>query len=625
MELPVTAGKHKGKHNSKNAPGFPTLWCDKYNFKKPTKHTCGAGMCHTSLNYSVKKGSVKVIQAKPECWGYDGCKKPDKKAKEKLVKKAAKKIMKQIDDHGPVPVAVDATDNLVAHKGWGIFPEEAIDGPRNHAAVLVGYGTDSGKDYWILQNSWGPEWGSGGYGRIPRGKDVIGIESGGATYFEANVPKLCDHKPRCANGGSFKRDCTCECEAGFSGPRCEVCKRSCSEGNLQGPSFIHDGKCVCGCKPTWYTMQGEGAKQCSIQFSIDGSLKSTVESKDVNQGTVSAQFHQPKNSAAVNTGDFLFMVPEGHKPYSLAGWNTKGRRTYVCGGPEKTGGQFECDNNKAIEPGYTREHLIWTKLIAGTYDVYFFRYLGKNEFGIDKGWRQEFKLSQRIFFDGCFDKQDYKTWCKGAKEDQDCKKEGPVNCRKTCGLCKDRHAKPRPHHVVSPAVHANAAKSKLSPAALAKKQLALAKIEAAAAKARKKKVAQKAAAKKAAAAKTAAKKAAVKRKIAAKEAAANLKWTQARKGHHKGHQQSGYPKRPSEGCHSFCRTNPYTKGVRGCKFNECLKCPICTFKCYDVFPQCAAWIKTGNCEETVQINDKIQALWKHCPAACNKCAGDQWK
>ena len=49
----------------------------------------------------------------------------------------------------------------------------------NHVATLVGYGSDSatGKDYWIVKNSWGKSWGENGYFRIKRGSGTCGINT----------------------------------------------------------------------------------------------------------------------------------------------------------------------------------------------------------------------------------------------------------------------------------------------------------------------------------------------------------------------------------------------------------------------------------------------------------------
>jgi len=55
-----------------------------------------------------------------------------------------------------------------------------------HALACVGYGSQGGQDYWLLQNSWGPTWADGGYGKIARGRNLAEIEEG-AYYFRSWV------------------------------------------------------------------------------------------------------------------------------------------------------------------------------------------------------------------------------------------------------------------------------------------------------------------------------------------------------------------------------------------------------------------------------------------------------
>ena len=77
--------------------------------------------------------------------------------------------------NGPLAVALNATPlqlyfgGIVDWASW-ICSTSGI----NHAVTIVGYGTES-KDYWIVKNSWGKNWGESGYFRIARGKSTCGI------------------------------------------------------------------------------------------------------------------------------------------------------------------------------------------------------------------------------------------------------------------------------------------------------------------------------------------------------------------------------------------------------------------------------------------------------------------
>ncbi|KAK9677722.1 hypothetical protein RND81_11G162100 [Saponaria officinalis] len=87
-----------------------------------------------------------------------------------------------------VKVAIDQDDGreFQFYKS-GIFTSNCAT-TLNHSVVLVGYDTTGdGKDYWIVKNSWGTDWGENGYIRIDQNTiskaGKCGIVATEATYL----------------------------------------------------------------------------------------------------------------------------------------------------------------------------------------------------------------------------------------------------------------------------------------------------------------------------------------------------------------------------------------------------------------------------------------------------------
>jgi C1A family cysteine protease len=87
----------------------------------------------------------------------------------------------------PVSVAIQANQLGFQMYSSGVYTGRC--GTRlDHGVLAVGYGTDSGTDYWKVKNSWGDSWGEGGYIRMEKGKDQYGGQCG--ILLAASYPSL---------------------------------------------------------------------------------------------------------------------------------------------------------------------------------------------------------------------------------------------------------------------------------------------------------------------------------------------------------------------------------------------------------------------------------------------------
>ena len=170
-------------------------------------------------------------------------------------------LKQAILDYGPVSAGVHVNDAFRAYTG-GVF-NAGTDLPSNHCIVLVGWNDNPERDrtgVWILRNSWGPDWGEGGYMLIEYGCSRVGESAIFVDYRSDDcnnngVPDVVD----IANGTS--EDCNhnnvpdeCEPDSDNDG-LIDAC-----DGCPDDPLKTEPG--ICGCGIPDIDRDGDGVPEC---------------------------------------------------------------------------------------------------------------------------------------------------------------------------------------------------------------------------------------------------------------------------------------------------------------------------------------------------------------------------
>lgn len=134
---------------------------------------CNGGEMDDAFQYIIDRGGLCTEEAYPYTATEGPCR--DEKCKPvvsvtKFVdvpRKSEKALKAAVALKAPVSVAIQANQTPFQFYHSGVF-DGSCGKNLNHGVLVVGYGTESGKDYWLVKNSWGTKWGENGFMKLLR-------------------------------------------------------------------------------------------------------------------------------------------------------------------------------------------------------------------------------------------------------------------------------------------------------------------------------------------------------------------------------------------------------------------------------------------------------------------------
>ena len=132
-------------------------------------HGCNGGLMDNAFQYAIDNGmctesgdpyTAKDVTCATGCEKqafYSSCQDITANNQQELAAAVAQQ---------PVAIAIEADTKAFQLYKSGVLTGSACGTNLDHGVLIVGYGTESGQDYWLVKNSWSDTWGDNGYIKI---------------------------------------------------------------------------------------------------------------------------------------------------------------------------------------------------------------------------------------------------------------------------------------------------------------------------------------------------------------------------------------------------------------------------------------------------------------------------
>lgn len=139
---------------------------------------CNGGLMDQAFAYVIKNGGIDTEASYPYVAKEGPCKYNTQnigaaaKGCKDIKAGSETELQSAVAAEGPISVAIDASHTSFQFYKSGVYNEVMCSTIKlNHAVLVVGYGSLSNIDYWLVKNSWGESWGQNGYIMMSRNKN----------------------------------------------------------------------------------------------------------------------------------------------------------------------------------------------------------------------------------------------------------------------------------------------------------------------------------------------------------------------------------------------------------------------------------------------------------------------